>query len=309
MEFVQFHPTALYENTVSSGSGRAFLISEAVRGFGGKLLNLSGERFMARYDQRLELAPRDIVARAIDNELKRRGDDYVLLDISHKSSQALQDSFPNIYAKCKSIGIDLTVDPIPVVPAAHYACGGVTVDEYGRTTLNNLFAAGEVTMTGVHGANRLASNSLLEALVFASRAAEGISRSLKMTDAAMPDIPDWDDTNTLTSDEKVLISHSAKELKQLMWDYVGIVRSDLRLKYAERRAENLYREVESFYKTTKVFPSLIELRNLITCSRMIIESSLMRKENRGLHFSLDYVNAPQIDLPSNSIIQNPYLNT
>lgn len=307
MEFIQFHPTSLYEFKKADNHGHAFLISEAVRGFGGILRNTDGVRFMEQYDTRLELAPRDIVARAIDAELKKRGDDYVYLDITHKTHREIIDHFPNIYEKCKSIGLDISREMIPVVPAAHYACGGIVVDMIGKTSLKGLFAAGEVTMTGVHGANRLASNSLLEALVFSARAAEGVKKFLQYDIEAVPhEIPDWDDSDTLTSDEKILITHSVKELRELMWDYVGIVRSNLRLDYAARRISNLYIEVEDFYKKTKVSSSVIELRNLITCAYLIVKSGQMRKENRGLHYSLDYVNKPPEIVGVNTLIQNTY---
>ncbi|MBI2416544.1 MAG: L-aspartate oxidase, partial [Ignavibacteriales bacterium] len=301
MEFIQFHPTSLYELKNSGKTEHAFLISEAVRGFGGILRTTDGVRFMEMYDSRLELAPRDIVARAIDAELKKRGDDFVYLDITHKTHKQIIEHFPNIYEKCLATGLDISKEMIPVVPAAHYACGGIVVDTFGKTSLNGLFAAGEVTMTGVHGANRLASNSLLEALVFAARAVEGINSFLLQSPSVpMQEIPDWD------SDEKVLISHSTKERKELMWDYVGIVRSNLRLEYAARRISNLYMEVEDFYKKTKVSSSVIELRNLITCAHLIVKSGLMRKENRGLHYSLDFVNQPMLNIPVNTIIRNTY---
>jgi L-aspartate oxidase len=306
LEFIQFHPTSLFYPGAQSLREQAFLISEAVRGFGGILRNLSGERFMPKYDQRLELAPRDIVARAIDSELKKSGDDYVLLDITHKPASEIKDHFPNIYQKCLSLGIDITKDCIPVVPAAHYSCGGIVVDEYGRTSLSSLYATGEASMTGVHGANRLASNSLLEALVFSARVAEGIQQQLKKGIEPLPEIPDWDETGVLTADEKVVISHSERELKQLMSDYVGIVRSDLRLDRAARRINVLYEEVEEFYKKTKVFSGLIELRNLITCSYLIVKCAILRKESRGLHYSLDYPNLLPENEIADTIIQNKY---
>ncbi len=306
MEFIQFHPTALYNQSGFHQESQAFLITEAMRGYGAKLLNVKGERFMQNYDLRLELAPRDIVARAIDSELKKYGDDFVYLDVTHLNSEKTIEKFPNIYKKCFELGIDITKQPIPVVPAAHYACGGIIVDEYGRTTLHGLYAAGEVAMTGVHGANRLASNSLLEALVFSSRCALGIEIDKNYQDQNTPTIPEWDDSGTLTVDEMVLVSHSVKELRQLMWDYVGIVRSNLRLEFAQHRLKNLYEEVENFYKKTKVFERLIELRNLITCSHLIVKCGLLRKENRGLHYSLDYLSSPQEYPARDTIIQNTY---
>lgn len=304
MEFIQFHPTSLYQSISNTENKHSFLISEAVRGFGGILKNLSGESFMIKYDPRKELAPRDIVARAIDSELKKRGEDYVVLDLTHKDKADIIDHFPNIYSYCLNLNIDITKDPIPVVPAAHYVCGGVVVDEFSRTSLLNLYAVGEVAMTGVHGANRLASNSLLEALVFAERAAIDLKNNISRITTENINPPDWDDSGTLTADEKVLISHSTKELKQLMWDYVGIVRSNKRLNNAARRIEILFEEVEEYYKKTKVFDSLIELRNLITCSHLIIKSASFRKESRGLHFTLDYPKTSTA--PVDTILQNTY---
>jgi L-aspartate oxidase len=302
MEFIQFHPTALYRASKSSLGEQSFLISEAVRGFGGKLMTKNGVEFMSRYDPRKELAPRDIVARAIDNELKRFGDEFVLLDISHKNSDEIKNQFPNIYDNCLRSGINITNEPIPVVPAAHYSCGGIMVDEFSRSSLNGLYASGEVSMTGVHGANRLASNSLLEAVVFAERAAENIKNHLKENKIRSQDIPEWDDSGTLSADEKVLISHSLKEVKITMWDYVGIVRSNQRLIRAAKRIHTIFEEVEDFYKRTKVFPELLELRNLISCADVIIKSAMKRKESRGLHYTLDY--PEQLPRGENTTIQN-----
>lgn len=259
---------------------------------------------MNKYDQRRELAPRDIVARAIDNELKKRGDDFVLLDVTHKSADQIIEHFPNIYNHCLTQNIDITRQPIPVVPAAHYVCGGIVVDNNGRTSLDGLLAIGEVALTGVHGANRLASNSLLEAVVYARRAAEYLRGSIGERIYSKYEIPDWDDKGTLTADEKILITHSQKELKQLMWDYVGIVRSDLRLLFASRRVHNLFTEVEEFYKKTKIFDSLLELRNLVTCSYLIIKCAQLRKESRGLHYTIDY--PVQNETAKDIIIQNTY---
>jgi L-aspartate oxidase len=305
MEFVQFHPTALYmANKFSHSKQPAFLISEAVRGFGAGLKTADGNEFMQNYDSRKELAPRDIVARAIDNELKKRGDEFVYLDVTHKNPDEIKTHFPNIYTRCKEYGIDITKDFIPVVPAAHYACGGIVVDEYSRSTLKGLYACGEVSMTGVHGANRLASNSLLEAVVSANRAAIDIKDFLKSYSSEIPEIPDWDDSGTLTSDEKVLITHSLREVKQTMWDYVGIVRSNLRLEKASRRLHTLYTETEQLYKKTKVFEAILELRNLIACAHMIIKSAMQRKESRGLHYILDYPNPDNTHPPRNSELLN-----
>ncbi len=300
MEFIQFHPTSFYSNEVGNIFNPSFLISEAVRGFGGKLRLKTGEEFMQNYDSRRELAPRDIVARAIDNELKRRGDDYVFLDITFKNPDDIKEHFPHIYKKCQEKGIDITREYIPVVPAAHYACGGVIVNEWSHSCISGLYACGEVSMTGVHGANRLASNSLLEALVFSYRAATKINLTLNSSDE-IPPIPEWDDSGTLTNDEKVMISHSFREVKQCMWDYVGIVRSNLRLQRAENRINLLHDEVEELYKKTKVFNDIIELRNLISCSLIIIKSAKLRNESRGLHYTLDY---QSLNDPKETIIQN-----
>ncbi len=305
MEFIQFHPTSLFsENNLDASSSPAFLISEAVRGFGGILRTKDGDAFMKNYDSRKELAPRDIVARAIDNELKKSGDDFVYLDITHKNKEDILEHFPHIYATCLKIGIDISKDLIPVVPAAHYACGGVVVDEYARTSLTGLYACGEVTMTGVHGANRLASNSLLEAVVFGYRASKNINEFLKNYKSEIPVIPDWDDSGVLSSDEKILITHSIKEVKQIMWDYVGIVRSNLRLKRAANRIHNIFTESEELYKKTKIFDGILELRNLTTCAHVIIKSAKMRKESRGLHYTLDYPQTLPDNLADNTILQN-----
>ncbi|OGU79824.1 MAG: L-aspartate oxidase [Ignavibacteria bacterium RBG_16_35_7] len=305
MEFVQFHPTSYYEPNKNTTAGKtSFLISEAVRGFGGILRTKKGEAFMAKYDSREELAPRDIVARAIDSEIKKSGEEFVYLDITHKSKDEIIQHFPNIYQTCFNSGIDITQNFIPVVPAAHYACGGVKVNEFSQTTINGLFACGEVSMTGVHGANRLASNSLLEAIVYANRASIKIKEMLKDYDTSIPEIPHWDDSGTLSSDELVLITHSLKEAKQTMWDYVGIVRSNNRLERAQRRITNLSDEIEHLYKKTKVFNDIIELRNIISCAGMIIQSALLRKESRGLHYTIDYPNLDDKSKPKDTIIQN-----
>lgn len=305
MEFIQFHPTSFYKKGKENIYERSFLISEALRGFGGKLLTKNGEEFMSRYDSRKELAPRDIVARSIDSELKKRGDDYVLLDISHKDSGEIKEHFPNIYEYCLKEGIDITKEPIPVVPAAHYSCGGIMVDEFSRASLKGLYACGEVSMTGVHGANRLASNSLLEAVVFAQRASIDIKRFLREGKIESPDVPDWDDSGTLSAEEKILISHNFKEVKTTMWDYVSIVRSNQRLERAAKRIHIIYEEVEDFYKRTKIFSELLELRNLVACAHVIIKSALQRKESRGLHYTLDYPST--LDKAEYTILQNTQL--
>jgi L-aspartate oxidase len=283
MEFIQFHPTALY----NPGEYPSFLISEAVRGFGGVLKTKDGEEFMQHYDERGSLAPRDIVARAIDAEMKKSGDDFVFLDIRHRKKDDILAHFPNIYAKCLSIGLDMTRDMIPVTPAAHYMCGGIMVNENGRSSINRLYACGECSSTGLHGANRLASNSLLEALVFAHRIYKDIEGVYK--DHIIPDhIPEWDDTNTRLSNEDILVIHNLRETQKIMSDYVGIVRSDFRLERAKRRLGLLYEETESFYKKTKLSVKLCELRNVIQNAYIVIKSAILRKESRGLHYTTDY---------------------
>ncbi len=284
MEFIQFHPTTLF----NSGSP-SFLISEAVRGFGGVLKTQDGEEFMQHYDPRKSLAPRDIVAYAIDTELKKRGEEYVLLDLRHLDAAQVREHFPHIYSTCQSkFRVDITSEPVPVVPAAHYSCGGVVTDIDGRTSIHGLYAAGEVSMTGVHGANRLASNSLLEALVFSLRAVDRSVEYLK--DATLPpgEVMEWDDSGTFNSEEWVLVSHDRREIQQIMWDYVGIVRSTLRLERAQRRMDLIRTEVETFYKKTKVTDALIELRNLALCAHLIIRCAMQRRESRGLHMTTDY---------------------
>lgn len=303
MEFVQFHPTSFYSPNKSTGRP-SFLISEAVRGFGGILRSKQGDAFMEKYDSRKELAPRDIVARAIDSEIKKSGEEFVYLDITHKTKEDIIQHFPNIYQTCLESEIDITQNFIPVVPAAHYACGGIMVNEFSQTTINGLFACGEVSMTGVHGANRLASNSLLEAIVYANRASIKIKEMLKEFSSPIPEIPAWDDSGTLSSDELVLITHSLKEVRQTMWDYVGIVRSNNRLDRAMRRIKNLADEIELLYKKTKVFNDIIELRNIICCANMIIKSAKLRKESRGLHYTIDYPLPNDKIKPKDTVIQN-----
>jgi len=289
MEFIQFHPTALY----NPGEYPSFLISEAVRGFGGILKRTNGEEFMQEYDERKSLAPRDIVARAIDAEIKKSGEDYVYLDIRHRSKKDILAHFPNIYAKCLDIGIDMTKDMIPVAPACHYMCGGVMVDHNGRSSINRLYACGECSSTGLHGANRLASNSLLEALVFAHRIYKDAVNDV--TSKVIPvGIPEWDEKGVQLSNEDILVTHNVREMQKLMSDYVGIVRSDFRLERAMRRLGLLHEETEDFYKKTKVSVKLCELRNLIQVSYIVVKSAMMRKESRGLHYTTDYPEHQQV---------------
>jgi L-aspartate oxidase len=326
MEFIQFHPTALYE---AGKRGQAFLITEAVRGDGGILRNNNGEAFMERYDERKDLAPRDIVARAIDSEMKIAGTENVYLDCRHMDIEKFKEHFPNIYEKCLSVGIDVSVNMIPVAPAAHYSCGGIKTDEWGRSSIKNLYACGECASTGLHGANRLASNSLLEAMVFAHRcyiaslnpsqggtsqphntmpfeetsSNSGASKSggfdssdspLHLWRGAGGEVPDWNAQGTSEPKEMILITQSLKELQQVMSDYVGIVRNNVRLQRALKRIDLLYEETESLYQNTTVSAQLLELRNMITVGYLIIKGAAFRKESRGLHYNTDYPNKSTI---------------
>ncbi|QSX34705.1 L-aspartate oxidase [Shewanella avicenniae] len=295
MEFNQFHPTCLYH-----AEARNFLLTEALRGEGAYLLRPDGTRFMPEYDERAELAPRDIVARAIDHQMKKLGADCVYLDISHKDSEFIKKHFPTIYRRCLELGIDITEQPIPVVPAAHYTCGGVMTDLHGQTDLNGLYAIGETAYTGLHGANRLASNSLLECLVFARAAAQDIESQLTKQ-AQEVDIPAWDESKVSNSDEEVVIAHNWHELRLFMWDYVGIVRSNKRLERALRRVTMLQQEIDEYYSNFRVSNNLLELRNLVQVSELIIRCAMQRKESRGLHYNIDYPN--KIDNPKPSILQ------
>ncbi len=284
MEFIQFHPTALYEPGVR---GHAFLITEAVRGDGGILRNKNGEAFMEKYDERKDLAPRDIVARAIDSEMKRTGTEHVWLDCRHFTKEKFTEHFPNIYAKCLSIGIDIAQHMIPVAPAAHYSCGGIKTDEWGRSSIRNLYACGECASTGLHGANRLASNSLLEAMVFAHRCFVDASEKINLV-SLNQSIPDWNAKGTTEPREMILITQSLKELQLVMSDYVGIVRNDVRLQRAMRRLDLLWEETEQLYESSSVSPQLLELRNMITVGYLIVKGASFRKESRGLHYNTDY---------------------
>ncbi len=282
MEFNQFHPTSLYHPDAPN-----FLITEAMRGEGAYLRRADGSRFMPDFDQRAELAPRDIVARAIDFEMKKSGANCVYLDITHKSKTFIIEHFPTIYARCLSVGIDIAKEPIPVVPAAHYTCGGITTDFDGRTSIDNLFAIGEVAYTGLHGANRMASNSLLECIVYAHAAGEAILKQVNQP-VTTPVIPPWDESRVTNSDEEIVITHNWHELRLFMWDFVGIVRTTKRLERALHRVELLQREIQDYYRNFKVSNNLLELRNLVAVAELIIRSALSRKESRGLHYTLDY---------------------
>ncbi len=303
MEFNQFHPTCLYHPEAKS-----FLISEAVRGEGGKLLLPDGQPFMHKFHPMAELAPRDIVARAIDHEMKRLGAPCVYLDISHRSTAFIASHFPTIYQRCLDYGIDMTKEPVPVVPAAHYTCGGVNTDLHGCTDIANLYAIGETACTGLHGANRMASNSLLECLVFAQSAAQHIQADLHHP-YCYPYLPAWDESRVTDSDEEVVVSHNWDELRRFMWDYVGIVRTDKRLERAMHRASLLEHEIDDYYSNFRISPDLIELRNLRLVAELIIRSAMQRKESRGLHFSLDYPLADKDSAAKNTILNPARLST
>lgn len=289
MEFMQFHPTCLYHPLE-----RSFLISEAVRGEGGELVNREGREFMKTYHPLGSLAPRDIVARSIDAEMKRTGAECVYLDITKKPKDFIVQHFPEIFEKCMALGIDMSKQPIPVVPAAHYLCGGVVTDENGLTDIHRLYAVGETACTGLHGANRLASNSLLECIVFAHNAAQHSKSVFSSITSEAPNIPDWIPTTTINADEMIVISHMWEEIRRLMWNYVGIVRSNRRLERAQHRLENLMNEVREYYFNLKVHPDILELRNIALVAHLTVQCALQRKESRGIHYNIDYPNKQTI---------------
>lgn len=323
MEFIQFHPTSLYDSSRENGNEQVFLISEAVRGAGAVLKTKDGKEFMHKYDRRKSLAPRDIVARAIDNEMKKSSDTHVMLDMRGIGKDALKRMFPNIYKHCLSRGIDAASQMVPVVPAAHYTCGGIVTDLWGRTNVKNLYASGEVAMTGVHGANRLASNSLLEAMVFSDAIYELISgeyeqrsqkvgvtefRKKRMSNLKKVEknVLDWNDKGTVNNEEWILISHNKREIKEIMSDYVGIVRNTYRLERANRRIEMMKKEIKDFYDKTKVTVELLELRNLVAVAYIIIASAFKRKESRGLHYMLDYPGRDDENFLKDTVIKKKF---
>ncbi|OIN95092.1 MAG: L-aspartate oxidase [Deltaproteobacteria bacterium CG1_02_45_11] len=303
LEFVQFHPTCLYHPEAKN-----FLISEAVRGEGGILVDSAGNPFMEQYDPQKDLAPRDVVARAIDTELKKSGNDCVFLDMSHKNPEFVIKRFPNIYKQCLTFGIDMTKEPVPVVPAAHYMCGGVAIDTFGRTDIQRLYAIGETACSGLHGANRLASNSLIEALVYASTAAGQAARDLNTIDfSSTPEPSPWDEAGTTDSDEGIIVSHNWDEIRRCMWNYVGIVRSNKRLARAKRRMEIIINEIHEYYWDFKVAPDLIELRNIATVAELIVNCAVHRRESRGLHYNIEYPQRDDTRWEKDTIIRRPFV--
>ena len=303
LEFVQFHPTCLYHPDAKN-----FLISEAVRGEGGILVDASGQRFMEAYASQKDLACRDVVARAIDTELKKSGDDSVFLDISHRPAALVKNRFPNLYEKCLNFGVDMTAEPIPVVPAAHYMCGGVATDMLGRTDIRRLYAIGETACTGLHGANRLASNSLCEALVYADAAARQAVSDLKSIDIGLtPVVEPWDEVGTTDSDELIMVAHNWDEIRRCMWNYVGIVRSDKRLARARRRIANLQAEIDEYYWGFRVSSDLIELRNIAMVAELIVKCAMHRKESRGLHYTIQYPHRDDRHWCKDTVLRRPFV--